>query len=165
MGLCRVCLLYFVNKANYVSLQLRAKKRCLPSSISNVTKNKNILQKAVRLTSFQNAQEDKRNNFKPEYRKWRRQWRPWSTPWGWPWIRAAVRPRTATTFFGWRWFGTTAWLLPLGIRGWGSVATAFLLLFSSFFWCDSLKHDRNNGIRQGNIYWLHIVILHLKLIN
>ena len=26
MGLCRVCLLYFVNKANYVSLQLRAKK-------------------------------------------------------------------------------------------------------------------------------------------
>ena len=27
MGLCRVCLLYFVNKANYVSLQLRAKKK------------------------------------------------------------------------------------------------------------------------------------------
>ena len=78
-------------------------------------------------------------------------------------IRAAVRPRTATTFFGWRWFGTTAWLLPLGIRGWGSVATAFLLLFSSFFWCDSLKHHRNNRIRQGNVHCLHIVILHLKL--
>ena len=43
-GLCRVCLLYFVNKAIYVSLQLRAKKkRCLPRSISNVTNNKNIL--------------------------------------------------------------------------------------------------------------------------
>ena len=27
MGLCRVCLLYFVNKAIYVSLQLRAKKK------------------------------------------------------------------------------------------------------------------------------------------
>ena len=27
MGLCRVCLVYFVNKANYVSLQLRAKKK------------------------------------------------------------------------------------------------------------------------------------------
>ena len=27
MGLCRVCLLYFVNKANYVSLQLREKKK------------------------------------------------------------------------------------------------------------------------------------------
>ena len=26
-GLCRVCLLYFVNKAIYVSLQLRAKKK------------------------------------------------------------------------------------------------------------------------------------------
>ena len=26
-GLCRVCLLYLVNKANYVSLQLRAKKK------------------------------------------------------------------------------------------------------------------------------------------
>ena len=30
MGLCRVCLLYFVNKANYVSLQLRAKKKMSP---------------------------------------------------------------------------------------------------------------------------------------
>ena len=56
MGLCRVCLLYFVNKVNYVSLLLRAKKRCLPSSISNVTNNK----KTVRLTGFQNAHEDKR---------------------------------------------------------------------------------------------------------
>ena len=27
MGLSPVCLLYFVNKANYLSLQLRAKKK------------------------------------------------------------------------------------------------------------------------------------------